>query len=292
MLVPALLLLVALSAPMPGKAAPHRDAVGRTVEVPPEPQRIVSLAPNLTEILFALGLDERVAGVTIFCDWPPAAAGKPRVGGFINPSLEAIVSLRPDLVLATADGNRESDVLRLEGLGLAVYVTDSRSLAQVKESILAVGRLTGRESQALRLADSMERRRKAVRAAVATAPPRSVFVALDTRPLVTAGRGTFVDQLIEEAGGRNVVESAGVKYPVYSLEALAASDPEVIVVATGRAEQGSDAPWEQSDALRALRARRSGQIHRIDDSAFFRPGPRIIDTLERLASLLHPESFR
>ncbi len=293
--VPARAVLLAAfvaAAPVAGEGASYRDAVGRAVEVAEEPQRIVSLAPNLTEILFALGLRERVAGVTTFCDWPPEAQEKPKVGGFINPSLEKIVSLRPDLVLATADGNRESDVLRLEQLGVAVYVTDSRSLGQVVQSVQAVGHLTGTEDEARRLADALERRRRAVREAVSGVPPRSVFVALDTLPLITAGKGTFVDQLVEEAGGRNVVASGAVKYPVYSLEALMAADPEVIVVATGREGDDSAAAWEKSSALSALRARRSDRVYRIADGSFFRPGPRIIDTLERLAALLHPEAFR
>jgi iron complex transport system substrate-binding protein len=119
----------------PAEAATVRDAVGRTVAVPDAPQRIVSLAPNITEMLYALGLGDRVAGVTQYCDWPPEVAAVPRIGGVINPSLEAIVALGADLVFATADGNRPADVERLAGLGVAVYTIDTRSIADVFASL-------------------------------------------------------------------------------------------------------------------------------------------------------------
>ncbi len=288
------LTFVLLAFPAAAEAEMFRDAVGRQVAVSVPSRRIVSLAPNLTEILFSLGLEGEVAGVTLFCDWPPEAVGKPKVGGFVNPSLEAIVALEPDLVLATADGNRESDVLRLESLGVPVYVTDSRSLSDIMETIHVVGLLTGREREAGKLVREMTRRRDRVREAVADRPAVSVFIALNMSPLMTAGKGTFIDELVRLAGGRNIVDSPVVKYPVFSAEQLLARDPQVIVEAAGggQGSAGAAAGWAQLPGWGGLRAVREGRVYEIGEGDFFRPGPRIMGTLERLAMILHPESFQ
>lgn len=285
--------VLTLSAPEAG-AELFVDAVQRKVEVERTPARIVSLAPNLTEILFALGLEERVAGVTIFCDWPAGAREKPKVGGFVNPSLEAVTALDPDLVLATADGNRRQDVLSLEALGLVVFVVDTRSFDDIEESILVVGRLTGREGKAEEIAGSMRRRRRRLRNVIGDRKRPSVFIALDRNPLVTAGEGTFVDELVRLAGGRNIVSSSPVKYPVYSMEQLLAADPDVIVAATGRtagSRREAVQRWKELPGGSGLGAVRGGRVYEVGEGDFFRPGPRIIDSLERMAAILHPEVF-
>jgi iron complex transport system substrate-binding protein len=282
---------LALVLPAAAPAATVRDAVGRTVEVPAEPRRIVSLAPNLTEMLFALGLGDRVAGVTDYCDWPPEVAAKPRVGGVINPSLETIVALRADLVLATADGNRPDDVNRLAALGVAVYTIDTRSIGDVLRSLVTVGELTGRAAQARELAAALERRRDAVRARVAGLAPVSVFVAIDRSPLISAGDGTFVGEMLRVAGGRNIARDSPIKYPVFSIERLLAEDPEVILDA---ADPGPVSAaqlrerWQALPGATALRAYRTGRMVSVGQGSFFRPGPRIVDSLERLAAILHP----
>jgi len=291
--VRALLVLLAASwlpaAPVWGVTV--RDAVGRTVEVPREPRRIVSLAPNLTEMLFALGLGERVVGVTDYCDWPPEVAAKPRIGGVINPSLETIVALGADLVLATADMNRPEDVNRLAALKVAVYTIDTRSVGDVLRSLVMIGEITGRAGRAQEIAAGLERRREAVRARVAGLRPVTVFVAIDRAPLISAGDGTFVGEMLTLAGGRNIAGASPIKYPVFSLEQLLADDPEVILDA---ADPGPvsvaelQARWRSLPGAVALRAMRTGRIISVGQGSFFRPGPRIIDSLERLAGILHP----
>jgi len=268
-----------------------RDAVDRTVEVPSDPRRIVSLAPNITEMLYALGLAERVAGVTLFCDWPREVASKPRIGGVINPSLETIVALGADLVLATADGNRPEDVNRLAALGVAVYTIDTRSVGDVLSALVAIGELTGRAGRAREIVAGLELRRAAVRARVAGSRPVTVFVAIDRAPLISAGDGTFVGELLTLAGGRNIVGAAPIKYPVFSLEQLLADDPEVILDA---ADPGPvsvtelQVRWKSLPGAVALRAMRTGRMISVGQGSFFRPGPRIIDSLEQLAEILHP----
>jgi iron complex transport system substrate-binding protein len=284
-------LALALAVPSPAGATPVRDAVGRSVEVPRDPRRIVSLAPNITEMLYALGLGERVAGVTLFCDWPPEVASKPRIGGVINPSLETIVALGADLVFATADGNRPEDVNRLAALGVAVYTIDTRSVADVLKALVTMGELTGRASRAREIADGLERRRESVRARVAGLAPVSVFVAIDRAPLISAGDGTFVGELLTLAGGRNIAGASPIKYPVFSLERLLADDPEVILDAADPGPVGAaelQARWRSLPGAAALRAMRAGRMISVGQGSFFRPGPRIVDSLEQLAGMLHP----
>jgi len=289
--IAALLCAAALAAAAPAGAALVRDAVGRSVAVPEAPRRIVSLAPNITEILYAVGAGDLVVGVTDYCEWPPEAARKPHVGGFVNPSIEAVAALDPDLVLATADGNRPEDVERIAGLGIPVYTVDTRSVAEILRTIDTVGELVGRGKPARALVGELAARREAVRARVAGLPPVPVFVAIDRRPLISAADGTFVGEMIALAGGRNVAGDSPVKYPVVSMERLLAADPAVIVDATD-ADRPDDAAaaarWRELPGAAALTAVRTGRVHAVGDGSFFIPGPRIMDRLEHLARLLHP----
>jgi iron complex transport system substrate-binding protein len=284
-------LVLSLTAPPLAPAATVRDAVGRSVAVPSEPRRIVSLAPNITEMLYALGLGDRVAGVTIFCDWPPEVAAKPKVGGMINPSLETIVALGADLVLATADGNRSEDVNRLAGLGVATYTIDTRSVGDVLRSLTTIGELTGQAERARELVAALERRREAVRVRIAGRTPVPVFAAIDRAPLISAGEGTFVGELLTLAGGRNIAAASPTKYPVFSFEQLLADDPAVILDASDPQPLSTaelQERWRALPGAAALRAMRTGRMISVGQGSFFRPGPRIVDSLERLAELLHP----
>jgi len=282
---------LALASPARAETVTVRDAVGRTVAVPRDPRRIVSLAPNITEMLYALGLGERVAGVTIFCDWPPEVAARPKVGGMVNPSLETIVALGADLVFATADGNRPEDVNRLAALGVATYTIDTRSVDDVLRSLVTIGELTGRADRARELVAALDRRREAVRARVSGREPVSVFAAIDRAPLISAGAGTFVGELLTLAGGRNIAGASPIKYPVFSFEQLLADDPAVILDASDPLPLSTEELQERWRALPgagALRAMRTGRMVSVGQGSFFRPGPRIVDSLERLAALLHP----
>jgi len=287
-------ILVVLTAWLPAtvEAATVRDAVGRTVAVPSDPRRIVSLAPNITEMLYALGLGERVAGVTLFCDWPPEVAAKPKIGGIINPSLETILALGADLVFATADGNRSEDVNRLADLGVAVYTIDTRSVGDVLRALITIGELTGRAARAREIAAGLGLRREAVRARAAGFRPVTVFVAIDRAPLISAGDGTFVGELLTLAGGSNIAGASPIKYPVFSLEQLLADDPEVILDAADPGPVSAaelQVRWRSLPGAAALRAMRTGRMISVGQGSFFRPGPRIIDSLERLVEILHPE---
>lgn len=288
----SVVVILAAVSGQPAGAAVFQDALGRKVSVAVPARRIISMAPNITEILFAVGLGEEVVGVTTFCDRPERARSVTKIGGFINPSFEVIVSLEPDLVVATADGNSESDVRRIEELGIPVFVTDSRSFADVERSIVDIGRVTGRSAQAAVLARDMREKKLRVEAAVTGRERPSVLVVLDSAPLMAAGGGTFIDEMVSAAGGRNVLTGGRVKYPVLAVEALVVTNPDVIVDYSGpMAGMEGRRPFLEAYEKHTLRAVREGRLHEIRESDFFLPGPRIADSLEELAVMLHPEAF-
>ncbi len=211
-------------------AAVFTDEIGRQVEVLVPPRRIISVAPSVTEILFSLGLGERVVGVSSHCNYPPEARSKEKVGGYITPSLEKIVALHPDLVIQTADGDLKTFVERLSGLGIPVYIANPRSVAEVLESILKIGGVTSSLPHAQRLASSMREKMQAVQQKVQGRPQPRVLHAMSVDPLISSGKETFVHDLMVLAGGKNVAENARGKHPQLSMEEVMARDPEVILL--------------------------------------------------------------
>jgi iron complex transport system substrate-binding protein len=259
------------------------DELGRNIQVPAQPQRIVSLAPSVTEILFALGAGDRVAGVTSYCDYPPEARQRPTVGDTLKPSAEKIIALKADLAIISTSSQVEASVQKLEELGIPVYVSNPRSIDGVLESIDKIGELVGARDRAHKLSDELRSRLAAVEARVAGTAHPSVFVILGTEPLITAGALSFINDLINRAGARSI--SAGDKgdYPQYSIEAVVARQPEIIFLQAG----GNELPAR----LRETPAARSNRVYHIDDDLLLRPGPRIVDGLEQIAARIHPELF-
>jgi iron complex transport system substrate-binding protein len=268
------------------------DMAGREVTVPAEPQRIVSLAPSITEILFALNLGDRTVGVTKFCNYPPEAAEKPQVGGFSDVSLEKLLEAQPDLVLA-ASIHMAQVLPELEKLGLTVLVIDARNLPGVLESIRLVGKVTGAEKLAETLTAQMQERADKVAQAVAGRPRPRVFWELDPT-LWTAGPGSFVQDLIERAGGENIAANAEAAWVQLSAEAIIAADPEVIFLA--------DHPWGESaqtvkarpgwEKISAVVNGRIVELTQEQTDIVSRPGPRVVDALELIARALHPDAFQ
>lgn len=270
-------------------AAVWPDALGRRVQVPSEPRRIVSLVPSVTEILFALGLGDRVAGVTDFCDYPPEARRKPRVGGYAEPSLEVLVALQPDLVFASADSTKPQLVSRLERLGLPVYVVYPKTYADVVETVRSVGRVAGAAAAGERLAANMEGAARRTREAVAGRRAVRALLSVMVRPLVVVGPGTFGDDLLRLAGGENVVPAGPSHYPTWGPEALYAADPEVIVVTPHPGETDPQAAFTRWPELRAVR---EGRVVAVAPDSVQRPGPRLADGLRALARALHGVEVR
>lgn len=279
-----------------------KDVLGQSLSWETPPQRIVSLSPNLTEILFAIGGDSTcVVGVTRFCDHPAAAARIARVGGIVDPNLEAIVALHPDLVLATR-GNPLEFIESLRRLRIPVYALEDRGgLTQIFRIVREIGEVTGRWARGDSLARSMEARVDAVRRRTARlsadARPRIYFGELEGA-LWTAGPGTYIDDLITAAGGRNVASIASSAWSALALEAIVMRDPQVYLGTF----TGADTPERRSDAearaTHLLRTREgwSGtqlgvrpRVFLVHEDRLQRPGPRVIDVLEAFASFLHPE---
>ncbi len=261
------------------------DDLGRTVTMNTPARRIVSLAPSITECLFEIGAGDQVAGVTDYCTAPEAARSKPRVGGMVNPSMEAIVNLQPDLVLISMEGNLKEDMLRLTGLQIPVFVTNPRTLQGIRTSIVQLGRLLGRETAAADVVRRMQAREDSLRAAV---PPAKVDVllAVSIRPLMVAGKGTFLHELLEAAGARNLGALARGTYPTLSREMVLRYDPSVLLLLS---DTGADsatlrtmfAEWPHLSAVR------SGRVHMLNADLFSRPGPRAEEGLALLITLLH-----
>lgn len=263
------------------------DDLGRTVHLASPAQRVVSLAPSITECLFAIGAGDRVAGVTDYCTFPPAAAAKPKVGGITTPSIEAIVRLRPDLIVLSMEGNVRQDFDRLTTLNIPVFVTNPRTLEGIHRSIAHLGRLTGHEADADSLSRAMRIRETALRERIGSSRA-SVLLFLSVDPLIVVGGKTFLDDLLRLAGGDNVAADIPGTYPAVSREAVLTRNPSVIMLTTDLVPD-IDHLLARFPEWRTLDAVRNGRVYRIDPDIVSRPGPRALDALELLSHYLHPE---
>jgi iron complex transport system substrate-binding protein len=254
------------------------DQTGRSVTLAAPPERIVSLVPSVTETVFTIGAQDRLVGVTDFCDYPAAARQKPSVGGMIAPSLEGLVALKPDLVVATPAGNRHETFDELARLKIPVYLVDPVSVNGVMDLIGRVGRLTDRGPAADRVVATLRARIGAVSSRVAGRPRPRVLYVLWPDPLIVPARGALVSELIALAGGDSVTADGGQGYPRYSMEAALARNPEVILIASHDAARSPlvQAKWERFTQVPAVSA---GRLHTVDGNLMHRYGPRMVDGL-------------
>ncbi|HEY5594233.1 MAG TPA: cobalamin-binding protein [Nitrospiria bacterium] len=263
------------------------DDLGRSVQFAKPPLRIISLAPGLTEILFSLGLDQRIVAVTDYCNYPEAALMKPRVGG-MNPNLERILSLHPDLVVGVA-GLYQSEILaRLERFHIPYVVVDSSSMEKVFRNILFLGKITGEGEKAGEKVRELRQRLNSVRQKVRSFPRPRLFYVVEGEPLISVGKGSYLDDLIREAGGINITAGLENDYPLVSMEYVIRQDPEVIILATDADDDLSNEQKQYWSRWSSLAAVRDGKIYRADRDLLNRPGPRILDGVEELSRLLHP----
>ncbi len=290
----AFLLILPLLLLTPALHAAERELVdfaGRRVVVPATPQRVISLSPAVTELVFALGREGILKGTTQFSDHPPEARAIPLVGSYHRPDIERIVALRPDLVLAIRDGNPIEAVSRLDALGIAVFAVDPRSLADIMETIAVLGEILGAREEAKRHVAQMSARIDAVRERVAGAAARpSVFFQVDAAPLVSVGGDNFLNELIETAGGRNVT-AGKASWPRVGWEEILRLQPDVVVISSMAGGQTPEAllrDWRRWPQLRAVQRER---VHVEDADLFNRPTPRLLEGLELLARRIHPELY-
>jgi len=268
-----------------------RDETGRTVHLPQPVKRIVSLAPSLTETVYALGLQDLLVGDTDYCDYPPEAQKKQKVGGAINPSLEEIAHLKPDVVLVTRHLNTLDTVHSLDALGIASYATDPRNLNEIVASSKRLGEVLGAPEAGAALAEDLQKRLEVLRQKIGFLPPTRVLFVVWTDPLISIGKDTFIADALRRAGAVSIVDSKQ-DWPQVNLEEVARLQPEVLVFA----DSHSEATPRNMDTLatrpgwRILDAVRYNQFAVISD-AVNRPAPRIVSAIEDLAAKLHPEAF-
>ena len=270
------------------------DDLGNTVALSAVPQRIVSLAPNNTEILYAMGLGDRIVGVTQFCNYPVETTGVTRVAGYSDLSVEVVVTVEPELVVA-ARGNDIEGLQALRQLGIPIFALDIQSIDQLYAAIERLGRLTATDSSAAALAAGLRQRVDAVRERVGRAGrrPRVMWASLQ-EPIYTAGAHTVIDDVFERAGGDNLGRQINAPWPQVSLETMVAWQPEVIITTYHPGGAGAiEGHVEQLRSLsgwKELPAVRTGRVHYVEADWLNRPGPRIVDALEKVAELLHPPS--
>ena len=275
---------------LPLFAETFTDEMGRSVDVDTPPQRIISLAPHITEILFDLGLEDKLVGVTQYSDYPEAAKKIERVGSYVRLNIEKIISLNPDLVISTAGGNPREVIERLTSLGLKVFVIHPKKIEDIYSNIRSLAAITGRKEMGEKLADNLKDRVDNITHKVKGLPRPSVFLQLGASPLLTASESTFIDDLLKKAGGRNIAADEPARYPVYSMEAVINREPDVIITMLMGSERDVAAKkyWEKWPTIPAVK---NGRLFHVDPSLVNRPSPRLADGLEIVARKLHPQAF-
>ncbi|MFO7840095.1 MAG: cobalamin-binding protein [Desulfosalsimonadaceae bacterium] len=267
------------------------DQTGRRVVVPKTPSRVVAMAPSITEIMYGLDCGGRLKGVTRFSDYPDAAGDLPKVGSYVNLDLEKIVAASPDVCIAIKDGNPRAVIDRLEDLDIPVFAVNPRGLATVMDAIRHIGNLMGVEDRAKQIVADMQARIDGVEARVAEAGtcPR-VFFQIGISPIVSAGRDTFIHELIRKAGGVNIAGEYN-SYPRFTTEEVLELGPDVIIITSmARSEvfERVKARWQKWPQIPAVA---NDRIHLVNSNLFDRPTPRLVDGLEKLVRLIHPELF-
>ncbi len=267
------------------------DDLEREVRFNHPPQRIVSLDPSITEILFALGLNNEMVGVTDYCDYPEQARTTPKVGGYINPNIEAIALLEPDLVVTTLKTNTPRLIQQLEDFGITVFVLDPKKIEDIFENISSLAKITYREERAGELLGALKERLHGVRKKVAEISRPGVFLGMGKDPLISVGPGSFAHDLIGIAGGRNVASQSSSPYRRYTLEEILLADPEVIIICSMAPDDSCLAQkrwWKRWTNMSAVR---NSRIYVIESNLLTRPGPRMVEGLMEIAKAIHPEIF-
>ena len=266
------------------------DEAGRRVRLPLHLDRIVSLAPNLTEIVYAVGAGDSLVGNTEYCDYPPAARSVAKIGDTMHPSIERIIALKPQLVLVSTASQLEAFTKQLDEQKIAVYVTNPRSLDEVFHSIERLGDLLGHHDGAAKIVADLRNRAAAVEVTMRSVRPLKVFYQVSGEPLYTIGREAYLTDLVRRAGGVSVTADVPGAFPRFSDEAALAARPDAIILPSGGSMGTANST--AAPALKNSPAVLNNRVYKINDDHLSRPGPRLIDGLEEMARALHPEAFK
>ena len=249
-----------------------------------KPQRIISGMPSITEMLYALDLDDRIVGVTTNCNYPSQASVKEKVGGFFL-NLEKVVSLKPDLVLMLEDAQKR-DIQKFREFGLPVYTLSPHTVIEVMGTLIELGEVTGEKEKAEEVVEEMKKRILMVETKGKDSPPWKVLVIVGYKPLIVVGSGNFIDDIIRYAGAENVAAQTNAAYPQYSFEMLLEENPDYIVIPKGVVE------WEEikeDSRWQSLTSVKNGRILFINANILSRPGPRVVEAIEEIAEFIHEE---
>ena len=261
------------------------DDLGRKVILPDHPHRLISLVPSVTDDVYALGAGDDIIAVSDFTKYPAEAARKLSIGTSLTPSIESVVSLHPDLVIASADTNREETVHQLEHLGVAVFVLNPHGIEGILSSILSVGKALGREEAATHLVSELRARLKAVAVRVETKPLIRVFMPIWYDPVFTIGKHAFITEFIRAAGGRSVTDDLNQEWPEISLETVIERKPDALLLMKG--SKMTLAEIEARPGWKTLEAVRGHHVYLVDERIEL-PSPVAFDAMEDLAKQLHP----
>ncbi len=263
------------------------DDLDRKLYLAKPPTRIVSLAPSITEMLFAIGLDHEIVGVTDFCNYPPAALTKPKVA-YSQPNLEALVALQPQLVLAPQSFLRADLLNKLDQLKIPTFIMESHTVEGIFSHMQVLGRMLGQSMKANEQAARLRRQVADLTQRLEGRPRPTILYVLNSNPLMTVGPGSYIHHLFELAGARNAAERAAVPYPRLTMEEVLTQNPEILLFPVGEHEgiaQADQDAWKRWDSLRAVQQDRFVQI---DSDVLNRPRARAVDALKLLARLPHP----
>ncbi len=265
------------------------DLAGRQVNLPQAPKRVVSLAPSITELVYALGREEVLKGTTQFSNHPLKARELPRIGSYARPDLELILGLKPDLVLAIRDGNPRHAIERLDALNIPVFALDSKNIEEIVLSIEALGEILNARAQAGILIEDMQKRMEQVEQKVAKTDFRpNVFFQADANPVIGVGESTFINEIISLSGGKNAIAGAS-GYPRMGWEDILRINPDVVIIASmagGKNKEQLLQSWLRWPQLQAVQNER---VHVVDADIFERPTHRLVEGLEILMGIIHPE---
>lgn len=274
---------------LPSHANVFTDSLGRQITLKSAPLKIVSMAPNITEMLYFLGMGDRIVGVTRFSYFPPEARKKPKIGAYTSVNIEKIISLNPDLAIATADGNKRGDVDLLEEAGVKVYVVNPKNLGDVLNTMEKLGKICGKERGTNELVGDLKKRVNRVVRAVQGNERPLVLLVININPLMSVNGTTIHNNIIQLAGGENMAAGYDITYPRINIEEVISKNPEVIIISS--MERGGEFEkarkwWDRWPSLPAVR---NGNVYLIDSDLIDRPSPRIVKGLEKMAGLIHPE---
>ena len=263
-----------------------KDDLGNEISLDTLPKRIISLAPNITEALYAIEADSLIVGVTNYCDYPADSKNKKKVGGMIDPNYEIITSLKPDLILLTVEGNAKQSYVALKNLGLIVFVTNPRNVNGIIKMINDLGIITGKEKVANEISNKIKKDKIYFEELNRSSVDKKCLLLISVNPLMTANHNTFINEIVELSGFDNLYRNEAIEYPMISYEDVTEKDPEYIIFPTDTSDVKGYKKYKEeiSDNLNSTKAVKENKVIFVDENILFRPGPRVINAVKLIRS--------